>query len=216
MRLYNHGMTNPKGGHRLLVSALLIIVLASSTIVHEPHTASAQTADCSKRNPPFPDHPSGEILAYVQPDDREFARVPLRRGFYCVPTAAEGNEAAEYTSGFGFGYDKARHRHNIPDYSAIVFILQAPYAFPSDLGENYIAYARKWSEPIDGSPRELIEEQKVIAATNRAKQAEYFDMPSQDGDSDSVGLLTAYCQFPDPTKLRCQEWVSEALSNGEE
>lgn len=197
---------------RILLAAL---IASTAAIIGFPMQAGAQTDDCSKRNPPFPDYNSGEVLVNVPTDDPDdIGIVPIRRGFYCVPNSAMGNEALEAAQGFGFGYDKARNRHNITKFSAIGFILQSPYNFEttSDLGPgwNFVAYAREKEREPDGEWI-ILQEQKVIAATSEANRDEYYDMPA----GNPVGLITAYCDFGNPAKLRCQDWVTKGLSNGE-
>ena len=193
---------------------LAALIAATAGVIGLPTQANAQTDDCSKRNPPFSDYNSGEILVNVPTDDADIGTVPIRRGFYCVPNSAVGNEALEAAQGFGFGYDKARNRHNITKFSAIGFILKSPYNFEttSDLGPgwNFVAYARKKERQSDGTWK-ILAEQKVIAATSEANRDEYYDMPA----GNPVGLITAYCDFGNPLKLRCQDWVTKGLSNGE-
>ncbi|MGX1773697.1 hypothetical protein ACWIGW_16415 [Nocardia brasiliensis] len=169
--------------------------------------ASAQiTTDCSKRQPPFPKHDSAAIMRDVQ---TAVGVVPVRRGFYCVPDDAVGNPAREARSGFGFGYDKAAHRHNISKLNAIDFVLKDPQPIRSNEGYNFTAYARELVCEKDGQRCAPRKQQKVIAAssTKNPDKGLYYEMPA----GNPVGLLTVYCDYGDPVKLRCEDWVNKAL-----
>lgn len=200
---------------KIVCLSLAAAVVASvfSVVLAAPASAAG---DCSVRNPPFSDYDSSEIKVNVPTGDPDIGVVPIRRGFYCRPDAAVGNEVLEASQGFGFGYDKARNRHNITTQTAMVFVLQSPYNFETtnDLGTgwNFIAYAREKQCSPPGQNCQFLQEQKVVAGTSEANVDEYYDMPA----GDPVGLLTVYCDYGVPTRLRCDPWVTRALSNGEE
>ncbi|WP_378730441.1 hypothetical protein [Nocardia brasiliensis] len=167
--------------------------------------ASAQTStDCSKRQPPFPGYDSAQIMRQVQ---TTVGTVPIRRGFYCVPDSAVGNEAQESLSAFGFGYDKARHRHKITSLNAIDFVLKSPVTSRSAEGYNFVAYARELVCQRDGRECKATKQQKVIGASSNKNADTYYEMPA----GNPVGLLTVYCDYEDKFKLRCEDWVNKGL-----
>ncbi|MGW6421418.1 hypothetical protein ACWF82_01980 [Nocardia sp. NPDC055053] len=190
---------------RIVLSAAMIAV---SFLAVDSAVAQAQTTDCSKRNPPFPNQDSSEIMRNVATD--RAGTVPIRRGFYCVPNDAEGNPAAESDRGFGFGYDKARNRHNIPSLNAQQFVLRSSSTFKTSEGWNFIAYGREKVCQQGGRQCRVTKEQKVVGASSEKNAAEYYDMPA----GNPVGLLTVYCDYGDPVRLKCEDWVNKALKNG--
>ncbi|MFI8977476.1 hypothetical protein ACIGO9_31670 [Nocardia asteroides] len=190
---------------RIVLSAVMVAV---SFLVMDSAVAQAQTTDCSKRNPPFPDYDSSEVLRNVSTN--RAGTVPIRRGFYCVPDAAKGDPGEESKWGFGFGYDKARNRHNIPSLNAQEFVLKSSSSFKTTDGWNFIAFGREKVCNTGGRDCRVTKEQRVVGASSEKNSEEYYDMPA----GNPVGLLTVYCDYGDPVRLKCEDWVNKALKNG--
>lgn len=189
---------------KLIKMSILIFPLLITSISFAS-TASAADGDCDPNGQSFPGYPSGTILLTVDPDDQYLASIPVRRGFYCIQ--ANG-------TGLGFGYDKAWHRHNIKNLKSIQFVLQAPYYFEvaSDIGGkgyNFVSYAQRKECDAEGNC-EVKEDQKVVAATTTGNNDYYYGMPA----GHPIGLVTVYCDYGDPLKLLCKDWVDVALAAG--
>ncbi|MEG8179283.1 hypothetical protein GZH49_12165 [Nocardia terpenica] len=188
---------------RIILTALVLV--GGGIMV--AHPAAAQTTDdCGKRNPPFPKQDSSKVERTVQ---TAVGAIPLRRGFYCVPKSAEGNEVAEATYGFGFGMDKVRYRHHITKIKVVEFPLKESSPRMNERGVyEFHATARMKRCSESGTDCEIIKKQPVIAVASTRKEDEYYGMPG----GDPLGLMTFYCDYGDPTRLRCEPWVNTALS----
>ncbi|MCM6778719.1 hypothetical protein NDR87_35110 [Nocardia sp. CDC159] len=134
--------------------------------------------------------------------------IPIRRGYYCVPKKYEGNEVAESTYGYGFGMDKARYRHHITRIKVIDFTLRNSRGTGNPRGNyEFHAWARKKRCDDSGNNCKVIQSQEVIAVASRGEGKDPYDMPT----GSPIGLITFYCNYGDPTKLRCESWVNTSL-----
>ncbi len=190
---------------KIIKIVLTALILVGGGIV-VGHPASAQgTDDCSKRNPPFPKYDSSAVLRTVP---TAVGDIPIRRGFYCVPNSAQGNEVAEASLGFGFGMDKVQHRHHITKIKIVDFPLRNSAPRKNERGVyEFRATARMKRCSDSGTNCEIIKKQPVIAVASTRKEDTYYDMPG----GDPLGLMTLYCDYGDPTRLRCEPWVNTAL-----
>ncbi|MFC8383754.1 hypothetical protein [Nocardia sp. NPDC057272] len=190
---------------------LAIAIIAATYLIPATAPAYAQTTtDCSKREPAFPNQNSAEVMRNVP--TRAGWTVPVRRGFYCVPDSAKGNIVAEARYGWGFGYDKVRHRHSISSLNAIHFVLTAERTFTNAAGDtNFRVWARE-RRCQGGKNCVTLREQEVLGSASK-KSVDPYD-PGRMPGGDPLGLLTVYCVYGDGTKLRCDDWVNNALKNG--
>lgn len=209
---------------RKILMTIFSLIIASSGIIGFPSSANAQSGDCSTRTPPFPDHDSAEIMRNIPIDNPLVAStIPLRRGFYCKPGwIPEDDLFSESRYGFGFGYDKVRHRHNIQSLNAIHFAFssKSPTSrYDQEIGGNVWEF-KTWARARDCStnPCQLLNTQEVIGIATTVTREVFHDMPSRVDDSDTnpVGVMTVYCQYNDPAALRCEDWVNTALKNAAE
>ncbi|WP_306356158.1 MULTISPECIES: hypothetical protein [unclassified Nocardia] len=186
------------------------VVLAAAfmmgvTIIGTGPAHAQVTDDCSTRDPAFPNHNSSEVLRTVETKVGTF---PIRRGFYCVPNDAVGDPVAEYQRGFGFGYDKARHRHAITKIKIMEWPLKHSTPQKNTDGHyNFYALARKGRCDSNGKNCEITERMPVVAVVSPKNFDTYYTMPA----GNPVGFLTFYCDSGDPSKLRCPDWVNTAL-----
>lgn len=204
--------------------AIIASVVASVGMIGFPGTSIAQSQDCSTSNPPFPGYDSAQIERNIPINNPLIAdTIPLRTGFYCKPSwIPDGDLVNESIYGFGFGYDKVRHRHNISSRNAIQFAFsdkKPSSRYDSDIGGNVWEF-HTWARARDCStqPCELLNEQKVVGIATTVVRDTYYNMPARIDDSDSkpVGVMTVYCDYGEPAELRCEDWVNTALKNGAE
>lgn len=102
-------------------------------------------------------------------------------------------------------FNKAYHRHNIRDLSAMENVLRSPIIVPKSTpvepGFNYTAYAQL----RDNDSNAVVEEIKVIAADSTGDFSHYYGSPA----GNPLGLQTVYGVGYDPL---CPDWVSPALA----
>ncbi|MEU1984515.1 hypothetical protein [Nocardia sp. NPDC019395] len=72
---------------------------------------------------------------------------------------------------------------------------------------NFIMYARAKRCDSAGNNCEVVKQQEVIAATSGNTVASYY--PGAMPAGNPIGLLTVYCNYNDPSKLRCEDWVNK-------
>ncbi|MGW5377011.1 hypothetical protein ACWESM_16310 [Nocardia sp. NPDC003999] len=212
----------------------VLITASIPSLAATPPFAHASTATCTGTpdDPVFPNYDSDKILATYTTKNR--SEVDIRRGYYCVPTSAQGDPALEADQGLGFGLDKVQNRHYIgrpqdgwheaEAIRAVKFVLSAPTENINSktddwgFGWNFKVWAIGGTEcpkathnPDDCKNKTQV---PVIAASTEggADHDPRGGMPA----GDPLGLQTVYCDYGQKTRLRCDLWVTAALLKGAE
>jgi len=140
--------------------------------------------------PPPPGYPTSQILATaINPT---LGNIPIRRGFWDSDTDK------------GWGYDKARHKHNIYSIYAQKRVLMSP-----NIEQQGTSYAlRTWAGRYrcSGSSCRLVEQREVRGIFAKVHMTDFHGWPV----NGILGLQTMYCINPQAA-ARCPEWVVPAI-----
>lgn len=140
--------------------------------------------------PPPPGYRTDEILATaVNP---RLGGIPIRRGFWDADTDK------------GWGYDKARHKHNIYSIYAQKRVLMSPNI--EQQGTSYLLRAYAGRYRCSGSSCHLIDQREVRGVYMKVHQTTFHGWPV----NGIVGLQTMYCLNPQSAP-RCPDWVVPAI-----
>lgn len=200
MHELGHALGLPEGG-----GAGSIMSGASDTPAASDFAAvgtRAPGASCSAGVYYWPDgydgYPTNEIEGWAARKG-SWHDIPLRRGFY----DSKWDE--------GFGYDKARHTHNLSNKDVILGVIEhATHAEPSH-NENagYVQYSWNIVKTECSSRKgkcETVDKINVIVVVDEDSRetfkTDHYNVPVKG----VTGVITAYCEG----MTRCPDWVNDA------
>ncbi|GGC83401.1 hypothetical protein GCM10011512_07710 [Tersicoccus solisilvae] len=162
----------------------LVVAVALSSLALVGTNTSASVAAMPPRYYPY-----NQILWWAHTPKGD---IPVRRGYW------------DSVSKSGFGFDKIFWHHDLWNRSTISTVLTGSSSIDKVDAGTYVKYV--WLQIRDVRTKRVYLEQKVRAVVilNRAVNVKGYQTSSP------AGLFTMYCDYGDPSRTKCPDWVNTA------